>query len=91
MEGVANRTRSIPAEANPRTSHSSDPIVGDSLEVGDYRVVPTVLIPTHRRRANRYSAVDWPWTRTTMAGTMEAITWHGEQDVRVDEVPEPEI
>lgn len=26
-----------------------------------------------------------------MAGTMEAITWHGEQDVRVDEVPEPEI
>lgn len=26
-----------------------------------------------------------------MDGTMEALTWHGEQDVRVDEVPKPEI
>lgn len=26
-----------------------------------------------------------------MDGTMEALTWHGEQDVRVDEVPKPEV
>ncbi|RKD97359.1 threonine dehydrogenase-like Zn-dependent dehydrogenase [Halopiger aswanensis] len=26
-----------------------------------------------------------------MDGTMEALTWHGEKDIRVDEVPKPEI